>query len=95
MSERGGQEGRTWALLSYLAQLTTEPPAPLVVRLRPPERHDHVLIVGRADVLVVLVPLLALLVVPRLLALLAPAGHLAVANSWIWHEGPRTMQAAA
>lgn len=83
------------ALLSYLAELTTQTPPPLIVGLLAPERHHRILIVRRSDVLVSLVPLPALLAVPRLLAAFATAGHLPVTNSWIWNERTCTMKAAA
>lgn len=82
-------------LLSYLAKSSTPSPALLVVRLRLPERHHHVLVVGGGHFHIARVPLAAALRVPCPLALGSAARDLSITNSWVCHELGVTMHAAA
>jgi hypothetical protein len=82
-------------LLSYLAQFPAPSPSPLVIGLKPPERHDHILIVRTRCLAISLMPLSTRLRVQLPLALSSAAGPLSRSNSWIWLEFGVTLRAAA
>jgi len=82
-------------LLSYLAQFPAPSPSPLVIGLKPPERHDHILIVRTRCFDISLMPLSTSLRVQLPLALSSAAGPLSRSNSWIWLEFGVTLRAAA